>query len=150
MSQNANPAGSRPVSPSPMVTDRSKMPLSPHLQVWRFTVTMAASITHRATGIALYSGTLLLALWAFGVSQGPSFFWRIGGFLTSPIGSLIIFGYIWAMCFHLLGGLRYLYTDTGRGLVPETSKRIAWAVYIGSFVLAALIAFSAASARSGI
>lgn len=142
-------APSRPVSPVPGDIDRSSLPLSPHLQVWKFTVTMAASITHRATGIALYSGTFLLALWAFAVAQGQSFFAPIGGFLTSPFGSIIIFGYIWAMSFHLLGGLRYLYTDTGRGLVPATSKKIAWAVYLGSFILAVLIAFAAHTSRSG-
>lgn len=125
------------------------MPLSPHLQIWRFTVTMAASITHRATGIILYSGTFLLAFWAFGVAQGPGFFWRIGAFLTSPVGSVIIAGYVWAICFHALAGLRYLYTDTGRGLVPATAAKTAWAVYVGSVILAAIILFTAFNARSG-
>lgn len=140
----------RPISPNPSDIDRSSLPLSPHLQIWKFTVTMAASITHRATGVALYSGTFLLALWAFAVAQGKDFFAPIGGLLTSPIGSIIIFGYIWAMSFHLLSGLRFLYTDTGRGLAPATSKRIAWAVYAGSLVLAGLIAFTAHSARNGV
>ena len=145
----ANASRARPVSPMPPPIEKASMPLSPHLQIWRFTVTMAASITHRATGIALYSGTILLALWAFAVAQGPGVFWRVGAFLTSPLGMIIVFGYVWALSFHLLAGLRYLYTDTGRGLAPETARAMTWAVYIGSFILAALIAFTAWSARSG-
>ncbi|MEL6213470.1 MAG: succinate dehydrogenase, cytochrome b556 subunit [Pseudomonadota bacterium] len=124
-------------------------PLSPHLQIWRFTVTMAASITQRATGIANFTGTALIALWIFSVAQGREFFAPVGAILSSPIGMLIIFGYIWSLSFHMLGGLRYLYTDTGRGLDPATAKSAAWATYIGSFVLTAVIAFAAWSARGG-
>lgn len=42
---------------------RIERPLSPHLQIYRRTLTMALSIIHRATGIALYFGTLLLVWW---------------------------------------------------------------------------------------
>ncbi len=129
--------------------DRAARPLSPHLQVWRFTVTMAASITQRATGIANVTGTMLLAAWALSLSRGAAAFEPFGRFLAAPIGQLILFGYIWSLSFHLLGGLRYLYTDTGRGLAPETAKRAAWAVYIGSFVLAGVIALGAQAARGG-
>ena len=38
-------------------------PLSPHLQIYRWSWTMAMSIAHRDTGSALYGGTLLIALW---------------------------------------------------------------------------------------
>jgi len=128
-------------------TDPSSKPLSPHLQIWGWTATMAASITHRATGVALYAGTILLAVWVYAVSQGPAVFWPIGSFLTSPIGLAILFGYIWALCFHLLGGLRYLYFDSGRGLAPKTATMTAWLTYIGSLVLAVIIAWAGMSAR---
>jgi len=107
-------------------------PLSPHLQIWRFTVTMAASITHRATGVALYTGTILLALWLFAAALGPGVFWRVGAFLTSPFGMFVLAGYIWALSFHLLNGLRHLYWDSGRGLAPKTATMTAWLVYGGS------------------
>ena len=122
---------------------RAAMPLSPHLQIWRFTVTMAASITQRATGIANVTGTVLLALWAFLAARGEAAFAPLGDFLSSPLGAFVIFGYIWSLSFHRLGGLRYLYTDTGRGLDPVKARRVAWAVYAGSFVLAAIVAFGA-------
>ncbi|MGF1542897.1 MAG: succinate dehydrogenase, cytochrome b556 subunit [Parvularculaceae bacterium] len=128
--------------------DRAALPLSPHLQIWRFTPTMAASITQRATGVANVTGTLVLAAWAVSLAMGREAFALVGGFLASPIGQLIVFGYIWSISFHMLGGLRYLYTDTGRGPEPATARAVAGANFIGSFLLAAAIAAGAAAARS--
>ncbi len=122
-------------------------PLSPHLQIWRFTVTMAASITHRGTGIALYTGTVLLALWMWSIAMGEGVFAVIGPLMVSPIGLIIIFGYIWALSFHMLGGLRYLYFDSGRGLAPKTATKTAWAIYIASFLLALIISYAAMKTR---
>src|SRR5207249_4504844 len=45
-------------------------PLSPHLQIWRWHVTMLTSILHRATGVALYGGALVLAGWAVALARG--------------------------------------------------------------------------------
>ncbi len=114
-------------------------PLSPHLQIWRFTVTMAASITHRGTGAVLYGGSLLLALWVLSLAFSPSLFAGVSGFVTSPVGFIIVAGYVWSLSFHLMNGLRHLYWDSGRGLAVPTATKTAWAVYIGSVVLAAII-----------
>lgn len=38
-------------------------PLSPHLQIYRWSWTMAMSVAHRLTGIALYGGIALFAVW---------------------------------------------------------------------------------------
>ena len=114
-------------------------PLSPHLQIWRFTVTMAASITHRGTGMVLYGGSLLLALWVYALAFSPSLFTAVAGFAASPLGFIIIAGYIWSLCFHLMNGMRHLYWDSGRGLAIETAKKTAWAIYIASLVLAGVI-----------
>ena len=124
-------------------------PLSPHLQIWGWTVTMASSITHRATGVALYSGTILLAFWVYGLSLGPAKFQPIGAILTSPIGIAILAGYVWALLFHLMNGLRHLYWDSGRGLTYTTAKKTAWIVFAASFILAALIVWAGLSARGG-
>ena len=42
---------------------QTQRPVSPHLQVYKWSVTMASSIFHRATGVALGVGTLVLAWW---------------------------------------------------------------------------------------
>lgn len=125
-------------------------PLSPHLQVWGWTVTMASSITHRATGVALYSGTILLAFWVYGLTLGPAKFQPIGVFLTSPIGIAILAGYVWALVFHLMNGLRHLYWDSGRGLNYATAKTTAWAVFVGSFIVAAVIVGAGLAARGAV
>ena len=131
--------------PAPAKT--ADRPLSPHLQIWRWTPTMAASITHRATGLALYSGTILLAVWAFAASRGETFFAPVGAFLASPFGVLILFGYAWALLFHSFNGLRHLYWDMGRGLGVTTTRMTAWYAFAASILLAVVIVAAGVSAR---
>lgn len=109
---------------------------------------MAASITHRATGIALYSGTILLALWAFAASRGEAFYAPVGRFLASPFGTLILFGYAWSALFHSLNGLRHLYWDTGRGLAVDSARLTAWYAFAGSFFIAVAVVAAGVAARS--
>lgn len=125
----------------------SGRPLSPHLQIWRFTVTMAASITHRVTGAAIYGGSLLLAVWLYALAFSPSLFETLSGFVNSPIGFIIIAGYVWALSFHLMNGLRHLYWDSGRGLAPKTATMTAWLIYSASVLLTAFILWSGYAAR---
>ena len=74
------------------------------MQVYRWTLTMALSIVHRATGIALYFGTLLLAWWLIAAASGPGAYANVQAFTGSIIGKLIVFGYTWALMHHLLSG----------------------------------------------
>ncbi|WP_375201528.1 succinate dehydrogenase, cytochrome b556 subunit [Hyphococcus sp.] len=129
------------MSTSAQASSQPRRPVSPHLQIWRFTVTMAASITHRGTGIVLYGGSLLLGVWAYALAFSPSLFPAVSGFIVSPFGIIIVAGYVWALCFHLLNGLRHLYWDSGRGLAPKTATKTAWAIYIGSLILAVIILY---------
>ena len=82
-------------------------PLSPHLQIYRPTLTMMMSIVHRITGFGLYFGTLLLAWW-FIAAAGPNGYARFEWFIGSWIGRLILLGYTWALIHHMLGGIRHL------------------------------------------
>lgn len=118
-------------------------PTSPHLTIWRWTASMATSILNRATAIALYSGTVLLALWIVLAALGPQAYAPFAALMRSPLGLLALFGYAWSFSFHLLAGTRYLYFDTGRGLHPKTANRTSWAIIVGSFVLAAGIVAAA-------
>ena len=129
----------------------STRPLSPHLQIWRFTVTMAASITHRGTGIILYGGTLLIALWLYSIVFRPELFTGfVVPFLHSPLGFVILAGYVWSLCFHLRNGLRHLYWDYGRGLVYKTATKTAWLIYVASTLLAAGVLWAGFAARGGV
>jgi succinate dehydrogenase / fumarate reductase cytochrome b subunit len=114
-------------------------PLSPHLQIYRLTWTMAMSIVHRATGAALYVGISLLAIWLVALASGPSAFEAVQWFFGSPIGILVLFGYTWVLLHHMLGGVRHLVWDFGYGM--ERRERFAMARFtlIGSVVLTILV-----------
>jgi len=114
-------------------------PLSPHLQIYKLTLTMMMSIVHRITGAALYFGTLLLAWWLISAAAGPAYFELVDGFFGSIIGRLILFGYTWALIHHLLGGLRHFIWDTGGGFEPESREILAKATIVGSVVLTLVV-----------
>ena len=121
-------------------------PLSPHLQVWRWHVTMLTSILHRATGMALYGGALILAGWAIALAAGPANYLFYMHLLASPLGRVILFGLTLSLFFHLAHGIRHLIWDTGEGLDLKTADftgyaAIAFAVAasIGVWVIAALM-----------
>lgn len=114
-------------------------PLSPHLQIWRWSPTMASSIAHRASGVALYGGTILLALWFAGIALGPAVYDPVAALLGSPFGLFVLFGFAWSLLFHTLNGLRHLYWDSGRGLDPVVARRTSLAMFAGSAALTILI-----------
>ncbi len=114
-------------------------PLSPHLQIYRPTLTMTLSIVHRATGIALYFGMVLLAWWLLAAASGPNGYAKFEWFAGSIIGRLILFGYTWALIHHTLGGIRHLLWDTGRGFGPVEREWLAAASLIGSVAITLLL-----------
>ena len=123
----------------PPMTARIERPLSPHLQIYRWTLTMALSIVHRVTGIALYFGTLLLAWWLIAVASGPGAYAYVQAFIGSIIGKLIVFGYTWALLHHLLSGLRHLVWDLGYGFKASEREALTWGALIGGISLTVLV-----------
>lgn len=113
-------------------------PLSPHLQVYRWPVTMASSILHRATGIGLGLGTLLLTWWLVAAAAGPEYYAWVQMVLASWLGRLVLFGFTWALFYHLLNGIRHLFWDAGYGYSIPVANRTAWLAIVGSVVLAVL------------
>lgn len=110
---------------------------------------MAASITHRATGAALYAGTILLAIWVFAVALGAEAFRPVGAILSSPPGIAVLAGYTWALLFHAFNGLRHLYWDQGRGLDVKSARATAIAAYAASLGLAGVLVGAALMNRAG-
>lgn len=122
-----------------MAQARGEMrPLSPHLQIYRLSPTMVMSGLHRITGAALYFGTLLVAWWVIAVATGGRAYDVAVTVIGSWIGILVLVGYSWTLIHHMLGGLRHLVWDTGRGLGKAESTAFAHATWIGSAVLTAL------------
>ncbi|MCX5514464.1 succinate dehydrogenase, cytochrome b556 subunit [Kaistia algarum] len=114
-------------------------PLSPHLQVYRWPITMTMSILHRVTGAALYFGTLLLAWWLIAAAAGPAYFDVANAVFGSWIGRLVLFGYSWALIHHLLGGLRHFVWDFGAGFSKSARDNLAYANIIASAILTVLV-----------
>jgi succinate dehydrogenase / fumarate reductase cytochrome b subunit len=114
-------------------------PTSPHLQIYRWQIQMVVSMLHRATGIALAVGTILLLTALLALASGPHAYAAVSAFCTSWIGTLLLLGWTWALVFHFVNGIRHLLQDLGWGFRPGQFVRNGWIVCIGSLVLTVLI-----------
>ncbi|MGD0193099.1 MAG: succinate dehydrogenase, cytochrome b556 subunit [Rhizomicrobium sp.] len=121
-------------------------PLSPHLQIYRWPVTMTTSIIHRATGIALAAGTVFVAWWLIAVSLGPEQYDLFSAVARGPVGQFVLFGFVWSLSFHLFNGIRHLAWDVGYGFAVPTANRTGVLVLtlslfaaIGAFAFAYLV-----------
>ncbi|RTL54049.1 MAG: succinate dehydrogenase, cytochrome b556 subunit [Bradyrhizobiaceae bacterium] len=120
------------------MTPRIDRPLSPFL-TYRWTLTMAMSIVHRITGIALYVGTLVMAWWLIATASGAGAYSAFQAFTGSWIGRLILVGYTWALIHHMLGGVRHLIWDLGYGFGPSEREWLTRAALIGSITLTVIV-----------
>jgi len=114
-------------------------PLSPHLQIYRWTWTMAMSVMHRITGTALYGGSALVAVWLVALASGPRAYDTVAWFFGSWVGLVILFGYSWILMHHMCGGIRHFVWDTGHGYDKAKRMWISRMTLIGSVTLTALI-----------
>lgn len=117
---------------------RREPPTSPHLQVWRWHLTMATSIFHRATGVALYGGALIAAAWAVSLAAGPESYATFKHLLGSPLGKLVMLGLSVSFFYHLANGIRHLIWDAGAGL--QVRQATASGVFVFAFTAAATAA----------
>ena len=111
-------------------------PLSPHLTIWRWQVTMLASIMHRATGIALTGGAVVLAWWLISVSNGPEGYDNFMPYAAMPLGLLVLFGFTWSFAFHFCNGIRHLAWDLGYGFEKHFASKTGFLVFALSFLIA--------------
>lgn len=114
-------------------------PLSPHLQIWRWHLTMAGSILHRATGIALYVGALIAAAWAISLAAGADAYARFKGLMGSPLGLIVMFGLTVSYFFHLANGVRHLVWDSGHALDLKSANASAVLVFVFAIVATAVV-----------
>ena len=116
-----------------------RRPLSPHIQVYRWPVSMALSILHRATGVALGVGTLLLTWWLVAAAGSDDAFNRAQWFIGSAIGLLLLFGWTAALVFHFFSGIRHLVWDAGIGFDAPAYSTSGWGVVIATGVCTLLV-----------
>lgn len=110
-------------------------PLSPHLQIYRWQMTMVSSILTRITGNALIVGVVLGVWWLWAAAVGPDTFNFVNAIATSWFGDLVFTLSLLAVWYHYLAGLRHLYFDAGHGLDIATAEMLGWVCVIGSVVL---------------
>ena len=103
---------------------------------------MVTSFLHRATGMGLYAGTVLLALWFVAAAYGDGPLGVVHWIFASWIGQLVLFLLTWSLFHHLLGGFRHFLWDTGRGFSREARFGLARANLVGGLLLT-LIAWAA-------
>ena len=113
-------------------------PLSPHLQVYRPQLTSVLSISHRLTGVALAVGTLLLVYWLVSAAAGPASYTTAQAVIGSWFGIVLLFGWTYALFYHLCNGIRHLFWDAGYGFELPTVYRTGWTVVASSAALTVL------------
>ena len=108
----------------------TERPLSPHLSIYRWPITMTLSILHRATGVAMSVGFVVLAAWLISAAEGPAAYDRFISLVTTLAGQLLLIGWSFAFFFHLANGVRHLFWDAGRGFEKHQANASAWFVLI--------------------
>lgn len=123
-------------------------PLSPHLQVYRFPLTVILSITHRVTGAVLAFGALLLLYVLFAAVSGEHSYQTAHALVSSGLGQLLLFLWTFALYFHFCNGIRHLVWDVGYGFDHQVLDKSAWIVLIVSTALT-LVTWLVALAAGG-
>lgn len=113
----------------------SSRPLSPHLQVYRWQIQMVTSILHRATGVILSVGTLLIVVALAALATGTEAWSKVASLAGSWFGLLVLFGWTWAFSYHLINGVRHLIQDAGFGYAIAQFILSSWFSVLGSIGL---------------
>ena len=116
-----------------------KNPLSPHLQIYRWHLSMILSITHRIIGVVNSIAMILICLWTISLLFGEENYEIIKILFQSLLGKLLITSLSWSFSFHMLSEIRHLIWDLGYGFDLKISKITGVITIIGSLALTILI-----------
>ena len=116
-----------------------KNPLSPHLQIYRWHLSMILSITHRIIGVVNSIAIILICLWTISLLFGEENHEIVKILFQSLFGKLLITSLSWSFSFHILSEIRHLIWDLGYGFDLKISKITGIITIIGSLALTVLI-----------
>jgi len=105
-------------------------PLSPHLSIYRWPLTMTVSILHRLSGVALCAGFVALALWLIAAGSDAPSYSRFAALIDSLPGRAMLAAWSFAFFFHLANGVRHLFWDAGYGFEKSQANASAWVVIV--------------------
>ena len=114
-------------------------PLSPHLQVYRPQVTSVLSLLHRATGLFLLLGTLMISFWVISLALGHNIFSSYQAWLGSLLGKFLLVSWSFSLFYHLVNGIRHLFWDIGLGYDIDRVYMTGWIVVSVSVILTSLL-----------
>ena len=123
-------------------------PLSPHMSVWRWHVTMFTSIAHRVSGAGLYLAALIAAGWAVALASGPDIYGAYMALLGSPLGKAVLFAITLGLFYHLANGVRHLVWDFGYGFRVRTADSSA--IVAIAFAISATVGLWIVAATRGL
>ncbi len=123
-------------------------PLSPHLQIYRPQWTSVLSILHRMTGVALAVGLGLVTWFCAALAAGPESFAAFTAFTGSWIGTMMVFGWSFALCFHVCSGVRHFLFDMGYLFDIQNTER-AGKIVLGAAVVLTILLWVCVSFMGG-
>lgn len=113
-------------------------PLSPHLSIYRWPITMTLSILHRVSGVTLSLAFVLLAVWLINAAEGADAYARFAGLMQSLGGRIALAALTFAFFYHLTNGIRHLFWDLGFGFEIRQANASSWVVLASTIVLTLL------------
>lgn len=118
-------------------------PISPHLTIYKPQITTVLSITHRATGVFLSLGVLMLCWWIIALACGPHAYQYFYDFAAHWIGEIVLLSVVFSLFYHLCNGIRHLFWDIGQGFEIKTATISGWFVVIVSLALTGIFCVTA-------
>lgn len=116
---------------------KDERPLSPHLTIYRWPISMTMSILHRITGVALAVGFIAYVFWLEAIAFEAVSYDLFNGIMRSVIGQIALLGWLFSFFFHLSNGIRHLIWDTGHMFENRQADISAWLVLVAAVVLTA-------------
>jgi succinate dehydrogenase / fumarate reductase cytochrome b subunit len=146
MSQASSGASDKSAKSAVPKAKRPDLPLSPHLQIWRWHITMWGSILHRVTGVGLYGGAILVVAWLACLAAGPDVYTAYLTIAAHPLALIVWIGLTLAALYHLAAGVRHLIWDMGAGLSLKSADLLVslsiWFAILGTIAFWAYLFMS--------
>lgn len=116
----------------------SNRPLSPHLQVYKFPLTVKTSILHRITGLMLAFGLVVFVYWLYALATDLNAADQLRTWLMTIPGQVLVYLWLYTFFYHFCNGIRHLFWDVGKGFSNEQAQRSAVIVLVVSLLLTVL------------
>ena len=119
----------------------SKVPLSPHLQLYRLPLVALLSISHRVSGVINGLGYAIFIIFLISIASGNEIYNISYIVLTSIIGKVLLSLWMFSLYYHMSNGLRHLFWDFGYGFTGRSPLISSLIVVIMSLLLTTVTIF---------